>query len=317
MIAIVIVNYRTPALVAECLRSLAAEVAQVPGARAVVVDNDSGDDSATAIPEAIERHGLGTWCEFHALPKNGGFGYGNNEAVRRLHARTGTMPELVWILNPDTVVKPGALRELQDFMRRHPAAGIAGGRIENPDGSARTSAFRTVCALGELETALGLGLASRLLARHVIALPPCDAPRRVDWVSGASMMVRGNLFERLNGFDEGYFLYFEETDLCLRAARAGYECWHVPASRIVHYVGQSTGVTGAAQGGKRRPAYWFQSRRRYYRNNLGMAAFHAANLLWLLAWPIGRGIARLRGRASPAPPRLWWDFLRHSYTSGR
>ena len=82
-------------------------------------------------------------------------------------------------------------------------------------------------------------------------------------------------------------MYFEETDFCLGPRRSGIECWYLPEGRIVHLVGQSSGVTGAARHKKRRPGYWFASRSRYFRRNLGSTAFHAANLLWLLAYPLG------------------------------
>lgn len=311
-VAVVVVNYRTPQLVVALLKSLADELPRVPSAKVVVVDNASGDDSGQVIPEAIRELGFADWCQFHALPVNGGFGYGNNEGIRRLRESTGQIPGLIWILNPDTVVLPGALVELQRFMERRPEVAIAGGRIENPDGSARRSAFRFISPLGELEAVLSLGLVSRLLSGHAIAIDIPVEARKVDWVGGASMMIRGDVFERLGGFDEGYFLYFEETDLCLRANRAGHACWHVPESRIVHFVGQSTGVTGTGQRSKRRPAYWFESRRRYYTRNFGRTTYWLANILWLLAFPIGRCITLLRGRKPTDPPMLWWDFLRHS-----
>ena len=129
------------------------------------------------------------------------------------------------------------------------------------------------------------------------------------------MMVRASVFARIGLLDEGYFMYFEETDFCLRAARSGIECWYLPEGRIVHLVGQSSGVTGAARSKKRRPGYWFASRRRYFRRNLGSAAFHAANLLWLLAYPLGSLLLAVRGKKRDEPPLLWWDFLRFNYFS--
>lgn len=312
-ITVVIVNYRTPDLTVACLKSLEPEIARIPGSRAIVVDNASDDGSGTIIPEAIRRHGFDRWCGFHQLPVNGGFGYGNNEAIRRSRDGAGRNPDLIWFLNPDTVVLPGALRELVNFMLERPHVAIAGGRIENEDGSLQHSAFRFISPLGELENALANRFATRLLSRYVVAPDAPDSPTRVDWVSGANMMIRGSVFEKLEGFDEEYFLYFEETDLCLRAARGGHESWYVPDSRIVHLMGQSTGVTGGRKSSKRRPEYWFRSRRRYYAKNLGQMALHTANLLWLIAYPIGRLSALLRGRQRTDPPLLWWDFLRYNY----
>ncbi|HEX8341236.1 MAG TPA: glycosyltransferase family 2 protein [Tepidisphaeraceae bacterium] len=314
-VLVVIVNYRTASLTIDCLRSLAPEITRFPDARCIVVDNHSPDDSAEVIPAAICAAGYGTWCRFAALPENGGFAYGNNEAIK-LEMRSGKLPyDAVWLLNPDTIVCAGALAELIAFMESRPDVGIAGGRAENRDGSVRRSSFRFHTALGELEGALQFGPASKALERYRVAPAIPDAPTRVDWVSGASMMVRWGVIEQIGLLDSGYFMYYEETDYCLRAARAGFACWYVPASRIVHLVGQSSGVTGAARGRKPRPKYWFDSRWRYFKNNHGRLTAHAANLLWIGGYPLGRMWQKVRGKTVDDPPRLWWDFVKYNYLS--
>ena len=331
---VVIVNYKTPALVADCLRSLAPQVRD--DMHVVVTDNASPDDSVAQIARTIADEGYGAWCTFLPLGRNGGFAYGNNEAIARYldvprcstaagaseepaaalqrgTARGNDTFEYVWLLNPDTVVLDDALVELERFLDTHPTAGIAGGRAENRDGTVRRSSFRFHSPLGELESAVNFGPVSRALKSHVVAPPIPQTPEKVGWVSGASMMVRREVFEKIGLLDAGYFMYFEETDFCLRAERAGFECWYVPASRIIHLVGQASGVTGAQRVAKRRPKYWFDSRKRYFKNNFGGATLHAANLFWLAGYPIGRvwQLARLKPREDP--PRLWWDFLRYNY----
>lgn len=306
-ILVVIVNYRTPALAIDAVRSIA------PGmggrGRAIIVDNGSGDGSAERIAAAIAADGLGDWCRLLALDDNKGFGAGNNAAVAL--ARTdGATPDLIWLLNPDARALPGALDHLAAFMAAHPEAGIVGSRIEGEDGSPQYSAFRFPTPLGELDAALGVACVTRLLHDRVIAPPHPDKATRTDWVSGASMMIRGALFDRLDGFDEGYFLYYEETDFCRRAAAIGGECWHEPAARVVHLVGQSTGLTNGPITPARRPRYWFASRARYYRRHLGTAALIGATIGWLATYPLGRIAARLRGRLRPEAPGLWFDMLR-------
>jgi GT2 family glycosyltransferase len=155
-----------------------------------------------------------------------------------------------------------------------------------------------------------------VLSSYIIAPGMPSAPEKVDWVSGASMMVRREVFEKIGLLDAAYFMYYEETDFCLRAARAGFECWYVPQSRIIHLVGQSSGVTGAQKAAKRRPKYWFDSRKRYFSVNHGWLTAQAANLLWLSAYPVGRIWERIRGKPNENPPMLWWDFLRYNYFSG-
>lgn len=314
-VLVVIVNYRTPALTIDCLDSLAAEVAQVPGTHVVVTDNLSPDDSVTQISQAIVQRGYGDWCTFMPLPKNGGFAYGNNQAIQA-HLQQQDRPDFVWLLNPDTIVLPGALSELVNFMASHPRAGIGGGRAENRDGTVRRSCFRFQSPLGEFENALQFGPVSQALQAHVVAPPIPEKAQKVDWVSGASMIVRREVFESIGLLDEAYFMYFEETDFCLRAARAGFECWYVPSSRIIHLVGQSSGVTGAQRTQKRRPKYWFDSRRHFFSKNFGWGTWQLANLLWLGAYPIGRLWQLLRSKPPQDPPRLWWDFLRYNYFPG-
>ncbi|HKU42592.1 MAG TPA: glycosyltransferase family 2 protein, partial [Polyangiales bacterium] len=234
---IIIVNYRTATLVADCLRSLEPEVAGLPGTRVVVVDGGSGDRSAEQIADCIRANGYERWAELLALRDNRGFAAGNNAGLRHALA-TGDRPDYVFLLNPDTVVLPGALGALASFMREHRRAGIVGCRCENPDGSPRQTAFRFHSILGELESEAAMGMVSRMLAESRVAMPVWKEPHRCDWVSGAAMLVRTEVFERIGLMDEDFFLYYEETDFALRAARAGFECWYLPASRVIHYCGQ-------------------------------------------------------------------------------
>src|SRR5277367_5597369 len=101
----------------------------------------------------------------------------------------------------------------------------------------------------------------------MVAPEPRAAAHRTDWVNGASMMVRREVFDSIGLMDEKFFLYYEETDFCLRALEAGWPTWTVPSSRVVHLEGQSTGATGAIAKRKRVPKYWFDSRRRYFRKH--------------------------------------------------
>jgi len=308
-LAVVIVNYRTAGLVEDCLRSLAPEVASLPGTRVVVVDNASGDGSAERLAEAVERAGYGGWVTLLALVENRGFSAGNNAGLRCLGSGAAG-PDWVLLLNPDTVVHPGALQALLDCGEAGPRVGLVGARLEHPDGTPQSSTFRFHGLANQLDEALSLGLASRLLAPWALVLPPPPVSARVDWVSGACLLVRGALLDEVGGLDEGYFLYYEEVDLCLRAARAGWECHYQPASRVTHLVGRSTGVD-PAQAVRRLPGYVLDSRRRYFLKNHGRAYAVLADLLWIaghLAWRLRM---RLLGRQERAVPGVLADFLRH------
>jgi GT2 family glycosyltransferase len=306
---VVIVNYRTPKLVRDCLDSLAGEVA-ANDVHVIVTDNASGDGSAEELAEVTEPL---DWCTFMPLPKNGGFAYGNNEAIRAgLDGKFGDVPEYVWLLNPDTLVRSGAIAELVKFMDAHPDVGIAGGRTLDREGEVYPSAFRLPTVAGEVESVLRFGPATKLLWGRRTTLPIPDEPTPVGWVAGASMMVRREVFEDAGLMDEGYFMYFEETDFCLRAKEAGWPTWHVPASVITHLIGQSSGTTGADAVKKRRPRFWFDSRRRYMRRNLGFARSAAANGLFLVTTPTSRFLQKVRGGPRLDPPHLWRDFVRYT-----
>lgn len=311
-VLVVIVNYRTGGLVVDCLRSLEGEVAG-EGWRAdvVVVDNCSGDGSLEAIRGEVESKGWGAWVRVTAAERNGGFAYGNNVGIREGLAR-GERPSYVLLLNPDTVVRPGAIKALVEFMERTPRAGIAGSRLEDPDGSVQVSAFRFPGVLSELESGLRIGMVSRLLSRWRASPPARGEEHETDWVAGASMIVRMEVFEEVGGLDERYFMYFEEVDFCLRARRAGWACWYVPGSRVVHLVGQASGIRGGEEKPKRRPAYWFESRRRFFVTNYGKVRAALADV----AWASGFALWRVRRWALRKPDRdplnLLGDFVRQS-----
>ena len=309
---VVIVNYKSAELTVDCLRSLEGEVAGLPGAAVVVVENASGPDQAERIGRAIAERGWGRWASLALAPGNGGFASGNNVAIAPA-LRGDDPPRFVWLLNPDTIVRPGALAGLLGFLERRPDVGMAGSRLEDPDGTPQRSAFRFPSILGELEGGLRFGPASRLLKRHVAAPPVSEVECPADWVAGASLMVRREVFDAIGLLDDGYFMYFEEVDFCLRASRAGFPCWYVPASRVVHLVGQSSGVTAVAQKRKRRPRYWFEARRRFFRTNHGRAKAFAADLTHALAYSTFRARRFLQRKPDEDPRLMLWDFVRYNF----
>ncbi len=315
-LAVIIVNYRTADLVIDCLASLHGPKGMPEGTRIVVVEGGSGDGSAARIAAAITDNGWSATAALLDLQKNGGFAYGNNRGLDHVRTAFGE-PEYVLFLNPDTVVRPGALRELVDFMDANPKAGIAGSLLEDPDGTPQACAFRFPTAAAELESEARIGLVSRALSRWRVLHDVGDKPVEVDWVSGASMMVRSSVLREVGSFDETYFLYYEEVDLCLRIARAGWTCHHIPQSRVVHLVGQSTGVTARNVALPRRPAYWFQSRKQYFLKHYGAGYLALADLGWLMGHVGFRAKHLLRGRSSGVPPHLLRDFIRHSLTGRR
>jgi GT2 family glycosyltransferase len=310
-LTVVIINYRTPDLTVDCLRSLVDEVQSIPGTHVVVVDNKSGDGSVERIESAIATERWGSWVTFLPLEHNGGYAFGNNAAIRPALASPNP-PDYILLLNPDTVVRPNALQTLVSFMDQHPEVGIAGSRLEEPDGTPQRSAFRFPSILSELDDGLRLGIVSNLLSKWVIAPPVPEDTCKVDWVAGASMIIRRQVFESTGLMDEKYFLYYEEVDFCLTAQRAGWPCWYVPQSRVVHFVGQSSGVTDTKRKPKRRPTYWFESRRRFFVKNYGWLYAVLTEVVWASGFAVWRLRRAIQRKPDTDPPMLLGDFLVNS-----
>jgi len=306
---VVLINYRTPELTLLALASVLEDPEGLPGTRVSLVENDSRDGSLEKLSAAIEARGWGDRVALSASPRNGGFSYGVNRGVEQGLARH-PRPDFLYLLNSDARLAPGALARLVAFLDAHPEVGIAGSHIHGPDGEPHRTAFRFPSLAGELESALGLGLATRLLERWVVARPLPTAPERVDWLAGASMLVRREVFEQVGPFDETFFLYYEETDFCRRAAAAGWPAWYVPESRVEH-VGSAS--TGWQDHSKPRSPWWFEGRRYYFYKTHGRPYLWATNVAWLaghLLWRVRKAVQR---KPDLYPPRFLRDFLRHNF----
>lgn len=305
----VIVNYKSRALTVDCLKSLAPEVRKIPGSHVVVVENASGE--ADALTSAIVSNGWQDWVTLDVSERNGGFAYANNRAIS-LALQSPQPPKYIHLLNPDTRIHPGAVQALLDFMDLRTEVGIAGSSFENGDGTDWPIAFRFPSVWSELDRGLQLGIASKWLQHRIVARRMGKEEAQVDWVPGASMMVRTQVFRDIGLMDDAYFLYFEETDFCLRAHRAGWPCWYVPQSRVVHIAGQSTGVTKRYERPPRTPAYCFDSRNRYFIKNHGLPYALGADLTFGVSFGLYRIRRAIQGKPDTDPPRYLTDFIRHS-----
>ena len=306
-LAIIIVNYQTAQLTLDAVHSVHGQIH--PEDRIFVVDAASPDDSAVVLSSALEQMEN---VEFLPLKVNGGFSFANNVAIRR-SLSSERPPERILLLNPDTVARESAIETLVSFLDAHPNVGLVGSRLENPDGTTQLAAKRFHSFFSELDDALHFGPVTSILRRWVIAFPEESLPHQTDWVPGAALMIRREVFETIGLFDEGYFLYFEEVDFCLRAKSAGFPSWYIPQSRIVHFVGQATGVTSLKP--RRRPRYWFESRARFWLTHYG----RINKLTCDLAWTFGRMLFLLRcilqRKQNPFPPHLLSDFVRFNFCS--
>jgi N-acetylglucosaminyl-diphospho-decaprenol L-rhamnosyltransferase len=311
-VLVVIVNTRTPDLTIDALRALDGEMREMQTLRVSVADNISGDGSQERIEAEMKQLGWGERGNVVQVGRNGGFAVGNNAAIRPALA-SATPPDYLFLLNPDTLTKPKAIRTLIDFMEQHPEIGLTGSKMIYPDGTTQLSSFRFHSVLSEIENSVRLGIVSKLLKQHQVVIPLPNEPVQVDWVGGAAMMVRREVFDKIGLLDESYFVYYEETDLCLRAKRAGWSSWYVPQSVIVHLEGQSTGVSDAKKKPKRRPRYWFESRRHYFVQNHGWLTAIAADLAWTFGFATFRLRQLIQRKPQTDPPHFLWDFVKYNF----
>lgn len=257
-LSIIIVNHNTGEFLDDCLRSVFENRCSAPF-EVFVVDNHSGDGSAGLVK---------TKYPSVRLIENGanvGFSRANNQALRMCRGR------LALLLNPDTRVLPGALDALTAFMKDRPDAGAAGARQWlDPDREFQSAAVvkpPTRALLWQEMPILGrLAPRRRLLEKYWEAdlrLWRAEHPVEVEALNGACLMVRMKILEDIGCLDEGYFLFFEDADWCLRMRKGGWKIFFVPQAGIVHYGMRSVMKTGDAQ------AIFAASKRRYIRKHMG------------------------------------------------
>lgn len=308
---IVTVNYRTADLVIESLHALAPQRETLGGGRVVIVDNASGDESVEKIAEAINTEDWESWVSLMPMSRNGGFAFGNNVGFFKAFSSSDCVDYLL-LLNPDSSARLGSIEKLVDFMEAHTEAGIAGSRLENQGGGIECSAHKFHSPISELLEGARLGLLTQYLSSYEVTPPLREEAHRCDWVSGSCMIIRRKVIEDIGMMDEGFFLYFEEVDFFQRAARVGWQTWYVPESIVMHIEGASTGIKST----KRRPAYWYNSRRRYFVKHYGVSGLLLADLLLSigrLTFSIRRFL-RLGAQGELQDPKwfifdlLWSDF---------
>lgn len=310
----VILNYRTADMTLEAARAMAVALKNVADSRFVIVDNHSEDGSFTKLQAAVAKEPWRDLCEVVESPRNGGFGYGNNFAMRR-NMESADPAEYFYLLNSDALPRPDAIENLLTFMDNHRYVGIAGSAIEGPDGEYHQTAFRYPSVFSEFEAQAGVGPVSRLLSDWIVALPKPERTMLVEWTAAVSMMLRRDMLTKVGLFDEGFFLYFEETDLCRRAAVAGFPTYYVCDSVVSHIGSASTGMKDPQRP---MPLYWFEARSRYLRKHHGDKYLMSANLAWIT----GRTLRAVRRAIDRKPdhvtrPRMTRDFIKFNFNPKR
>jgi len=206
-LSVIIVSYNTADFLGRCLNSVASQSSVT--SEVIVVDNCSQDGSPDFLRKTFP------WVDLIANDRNHGFSKANNQALKICKGR------YVYYLNPDTEVLPNAFRQMVDFMDSHPDVGLAGTRLVYPDGSLQPS------------------VENRYPGQRYTKNELKGLKGDIAWVLGASMIARQPLIRTLEGFDEHFFLYGEDLDLCLRIRKAGWLIGHIPEAVVIHWEGQS------------------------------------------------------------------------------
>lgn len=229
-LSVVLVHYRSPAALEQCLRTLAPELA--PWAtEIVVVDNDSRDGT----PDALRASHPGV--RVIANPDNAGYARAVNQGI------AATSGETVLVMNPDCEVRPGALRVLLEHLRANPQVAIAAPRIQNPDGtleySARSFPDHLTFLFNRYSLLTRLFPGNPWSRRYLLTDWDHASSRAVDWLSGACLLVRRAAIEQVGGMDEAFFMFNEDVDWCRRMKLAGWSNMYLPQATVMHHVGAS------------------------------------------------------------------------------
>jgi N-acetylglucosaminyl-diphospho-decaprenol L-rhamnosyltransferase len=302
-LSIIIVNWNSAAYLRECLWSIVAESADV-AYEVIVIDNASTSDNLDELAAEFP------WVTMIRHDGNCGFARANNLAFERAAAPT------VLFLNPDTIVRGRAIAEMLDVFKRFPDAGIVGCQLLNSDGSLQTSCVqRYPRVLNQtLSADIFFTRFPRLALAGVVPLyRVSDRPSTVEVVSGACLMIRSDVFERVGGFSKEYFMYAEDVDLCYKVARQGWKCLYTGSAVVVHHGGGSSRLrpvsswAAVVQSGAK---LQFVRRTRgpvYASVYLVAVASNAA-----MRWTLAAGLCRIRGNSWVRAKEKWLAILRWS-----
>jgi len=314
--SVIVVSWNTRELLRQCLQSIVDEPGvQILAAGAdpaqpaqpgqvlveiVVVDNASDDGSAQMVQADFPQ------ARLIANRHNAGFARANNQAIAQARGR------VLFLLNPDAYLLPGALAGLARFLRDHPEAAAAGPNVLNPDGSWQAAVFRFATLWDLFCEAVFLSVLwprSPLFARKELGGFDRNAVREVDWVQGCALAVRRTVWDVVGPFDEGYWMYVEELDWCRRAKGLGYRIFFTPDAQVIHY-----GKRSVAKARSSVMPLGFRSHFRYYRKFDGRAKELAVRLIALLQMGLRAGISTAMILATRGPARARWRENWRAYT---
>lgn len=295
LLSIIIVNWNTCTLLAACLASVEAELANFAADQVEtwVIDNASTDGSAGVVQSHFP------WVRLLKNRVNLGFASANNQAIQVARGR------YFFLLNADTALLPGALSTLVHFMEAHPQAAAAGTRYLNPDGSLQLSCYpaptlaREGWRMFHLDRLYPFGV-------YPMATWCMQTARRVDVVQGAAVLLRRTVLDQIGCFDTRYFMYTEEVDLCQRMRQAGWSIYFVPTACIMHHGGQST-----RQAALTMFLQLYRSKILYFRKHHGATATFLYKVMLFCATITRLGLTPLAWLEAPPRRRQHLTIAKH------
>jgi len=283
LLAIIIINYKTPQLVLDCLGSLLPELNDI-NAQVIIVDNYSNDGSCEKIRDWLNENDVLKQVKLISSSENTGFSGGNNIGVKSIDA------EYYLLLNSDTLVRQGAISILMAAANQDNSLGLISPRLEWPDATPQESCFRFHTPISEIISSANTGLVTALFRKFNVPHAVMEHPDFYDWTSFACVLVRADVFKEIGFMDEDYFMYFEDVAFAYYAKKASWEVFNVPEAHVVHLRGGSSPLKTQAKQRKRLPRYYYESRTRFFYQAYGFWGLLRANIFWM----IGYGISLIR-----------------------
>ncbi len=265
MLSLIIVNWNTGELLSQCLDSIYMDPERVEAFEVWVVDNASTDGSAQA---ALEKY---PQTKLIQNRQNPGFAAANNQAIRQAQG------EYLLLLNPDAILYPGAARTMLDFLIHNPPVGAVGPRLLNPDQTLQFSCSPEPTLSREFKRLFHLA-GVRPDGYYAMDTWDITKPRPVDVLLGACILVRRQALEDVGLFEEAYFMYSEEVDLCRRLRQKGWGVYWMPAAQVIHFGGQSTRQAAAEMF-----LQLYKAKIMYFRKHYGASAAWIYKLILLAA----------------------------------
>ncbi len=269
ILSVIIANYNTRDFLKDALKFIFKSEKKHSFFEVIVIDNNSKDGSCKMVRQKFPR------VKLISSRRNLGFAKANNLAAKKAAGK------YLLFLNSDTLVNNGALDKMVKFLEKHLRVGVLGPKLVLKSGKIQPFPagykLNLVQALKIKLAAFlsGIGVSSSFLAKLSLEYWDWSRPKKVDWVTGAALMIRKEIFEQLAGFDTKFFMYFEDQDLCLRTEKIGGEVWVLPSASIVHLGGKSIKLDA------RRKKYYYQSQDLFFKKHFGKMNFWLMKIISL------------------------------------